>query len=204
MQSIHLSGLFVQPIIQRVREWNAEGKITEDDLERALSTDARAHVDHSIGRSDWASLGDVECLVALAAEQIGGETGFVEWAEEVVESWGEEESIERLMRAGRSLPDAPGFIVSQVSEILVRDADWLYDGGRLAFSVRLRGMSHASPALKSFLGALLAGIAVASKDRDFDVRFEGVDHDDLVIFGEHPVHDDVGRESRLHRAALIA
>ena len=108
------------------------------------------------------------------------------------------------MHAGRSLPDAPGFLVSQVSEILVRDADWLYDGGRLAFSVRLRGMSDASPAVKSFLGALLAGIAVASKDREFDVRFEGVDHDDLVVFGGRPVHDDLGRESRLHRAALIA
>ncbi len=204
MQSIHLSGLFVQPIIQRIREWNAEGKITEDDLERTLSTDARAHIDHSIGHLDWASLGDVECLVALASEQIGGETGFVDWAKEIVESWHEEESIARLMRAGRSLPDAPGFMVSQVSEILVRDADWLYDGGRLAFSVRLRGMSDASPALKSFLGALLAGIAVASKDRDFDVRFEGVDNDDLVVFGERPVHDDVGGESRLHRAALIA
>ena len=204
MQSIHLSGFLVQPIVERIRDWNADGKITEDDLERALTTDARAHLDHSIGIADWASLGDVEGLVALAAEQIGGETGFVEWAVELVELWREEEPIEGLMHVSRSLTDAPGFIVSQVSEILVRDADWLYDGGRLAFSVRLRGMSEASPALKSFLGALLARIAIASRDRDFDVRFEGIDCDDLVVFGEAPADDVADGESRLHQAALIA
>jgi hypothetical protein len=204
MQCIHLSGFLVQPIVERVRDWSADGKITEDDLERALTSDARAHLDHSIGIADWASLGDVEGLVVLAAEQIGGETGFVEWAEEIVECWREAEPIEGLMRASRSLADAPGFIVSQVSEILVRNADWLYDGGRLAFSVRLRGMSEASPALKSFLGALLARIAIASRDRDFDVRFEGIDGDDLVIFGEAPSDDDADGESRLHQAALIA
>jgi hypothetical protein len=204
MQEIHLSGLLVQPIAQRVRDWNADGKITEDDLEHALTTNARALIDHSMGLADWASLQDVEGLVGLVAEQIGGEPGLVEWAEEIIECWRGEEPIEGLVRAGQSLLDAPGFIVCQASEILVRDADWLYDGGRSAFMVRLCGMNDASPALKSLLGALLARLAVVPEGLDFDVRFDGVDANDLVVFGELPSDDDAGRESRLHQAALIA
>jgi hypothetical protein len=40
---------------------------------------------------------------------------------------------------------------------------------------------------------------------DFDVRFDGIDGDDLVIFGEAPDGTDDGQgESRLHQAALVA
>jgi hypothetical protein len=204
MQSIHLSGLLVEAIAQRIRGWNLDGKISEDDLEYALTADARALVDHSMGSVDWAPLGDVEGLLSLVAEQIGGETGLVEWAEDLVECWQDEAPIEDLLRAGRSLADAPGFVVSQASELLIRNADWTYDGGRSAFSVRLRGLGDASPALKALLGALLARLAMAPRDRDFDVRFDGIDSDDLIVFGEALSADDPNEESRLHRAALIA
>jgi len=204
MQSIHLSGLLIQPVAERIRGWNAEGKITEDDLERALTTDGRALVDHSMGQGDWAPLEDVEGLVGLVAEQVGGETGLVEWAEEIVECWRKDEPIEGLIRSSRALVDSPGFVVSQASELLVRNADWLYDGGRSVFSVRVRGMREASPALKSLLGALLARLAVAPEGRDFDVRFDGIDSDDLVVFGEALSEENADGESRLHQAALIA
>jgi hypothetical protein len=204
MQSIHLSGLLVGPIAQRIRRWNLDGKINEDDLEYALTDDARALVDHSMGFVDWAPLEDVEGLVGLAAEQIGGDTGLVEWAQSLVEGWQREAPIENLIRGSRSLTDAPGFVVSQASELLVRDADWIYDGGRSTFSVRLRGMGDASPALKVLLGALLARLAMAPSGRDFDVRFDGVESDELVVFGEAVSSDDPDEESRLHQAALIA
>lgn len=204
MQLIHLSGHLVGPIAQRIRAWNLDGKITEDDLEYALTADARALVDHSTGFVDWAPLEDVEGLVGLVAEQIGGETGLVDWADDLVECWQDEAPFEDLIRAGRSLADAPGFVVSQASELLVRDADWVYDGGRSSFTVRLRGLGDASPALKALLGALLARLAVAPRGRDFDVRFDGIDGDDLVVFGEALSDDDSSQESRLHQAALIA
>jgi hypothetical protein len=204
MQSIHLSGLLVGPIAQRIRRWNLDGKINEDDLEYALTDDARALVDHSMGFVDWAPLEDVEGLVGLAAEQIGGDTGMVEWAQSLVEGWQREAPIENLIRGSQSLTDAPGFVVSQASELLVRDADWIYDGGRSTFSVRLRGMGDASPALKVLLGALLARLAMASSGREFDVRFDGVESDELVVFGEAVSIDDPDEESRLHQAALIA
>ena len=204
MQSIHLSGLLVGPIAQRIRAWSLDGKINEDDLEFALTADARALVDHSAGFVDWIPLEDVEGLVSLVAEQIGGETGLVEWAQELSESWQNEAPIDDLIRGGRSLADAPGFVVSQACELLVRDADWVYDGGRSAFAVRLRGMSEVSPALKVLLGALLARLATAPDGRDFDVRFDGIDDSDLRIFGETLSGEDPNQESRLHQAALIA
>lgn len=204
MQSIQLSGLLVGPIAQRIRRWNLDGKINEDDLEYALTDDARALVDHSMGFVDWAPLEDVEGLVGLAAEQIGGDTGLVEWAQALVDDWQDEAPIEDLIRGSQSLADAPGFVVSQASELLVRNADWIYDGGRSTFSVRLRGMGDASPALKVLLGALLARLAMTSGGRDFDVRFDGVESDELVVFGEAVSGDDSSGESRLHQAALIA
>lgn len=204
MQSIHLSGLLVGPIAQRIRAWSLDGKINEDDLEFALTADARALVDHSAGFVDWIPLEDVEGLVSLVAEQIGGETGLVEWAQELIESWQDEAPIDNLIRGGQSLADAPGFVVSQACELLVRDADWVYDGGRSAFAVRLRGMSEMSPALKVLLGALLARLATAPDGRDFDVRFDGIDDSDLRIFGEVLSGKDPIQESRLHQAALIA
>ena len=205
MQSIHLSGLIVQPIAQRIQDWNFDGKISEEDLDRTLSGDARALVDHSVGPGDWVPVADVEGLVGLVAEQIGGETGLVEWADEIVCSWQVEESIENLIHAGRTLADSPGFVVSQVSGLVVRDADWIYEGGRTSFNVRLRGLGDVSPALKALIGALLARLAVAPTDLDFDVRFDGIDGEDLVVFGEAPNGTDDGQgESRLHQAALIA
>ncbi len=204
MNEIYLSGLFAQPIAQRVRDWVAAGKVSEDDLDRELTTEARAHVEHSIGLDDWASLEDIEGLIELASQQLGGDTGLVEWADEIVEAWCEEERLERVLHAGRSLMDTPGFIVSQASEILIRDADWFYEGGRSVFSVRFAGIGDASSKLKSLLGASLARLAAAAGDHDFDVRFEGVDSDDLVVFGEAPVRDEAEGGSRLHQAALSA
>jgi len=204
MNEIHLSGLIAQPIARRIRSWLEDGKLTEDDLDRALTTDARAHVEHSIGLADWASLADVEGLVELASEQLGGETGLVEWADDLVDDCRRDERVADVLHAGVSLTDSPGFIVSQASSILLRDADWFYDGGRAAWSVRLAGIRDASSELKSLLGALLARLADTSDGRDFDVRFEGVDRDDLVVFGEAPMRDDSDSESRLHQAALIA
>lgn len=204
MQSIYLSGLLVGPIAQWIRARNLDGKISEDDLDFSLTADARALVDHSTGFVDWAPIEDVEGLVGLIAEQIGGETELVQWADDLVQCWQSEPSIEDLVRGGQSLADAPGFVVSQAAELLVRDADWLYDGGRSGFTVRIRGLAGASPSLKIILGALLARLGIACSGRDFDVRFDGIDGDDLVVFGESLVGNDSEEVSRLHRAALIA
>ncbi len=205
MQSIHLSGLIVQPIAERIRDWNLDGKISEEDLDRALSSDGRALIDHSLAFGDWVPVEDVEGLVGLAADQIGGETGMVEWADEIVLGWHSESAIENLVRAGRALVDSPGFVVTQASGLVVRDADWSYDGGRTSFSVRLRGLGDVSPALKALLGSLLARLACLPTNLDFDVRFDGIDGEDLVVFGEAPDgRDDDQGQSRLHQAALIA
>jgi hypothetical protein len=205
MQPIQLSGLIVQPIAQRIRDWNLDGKISEEDFDRVLSSDGRALVDHPLAPGDWVPAPDVEGLVGLAAEQMGGETGLVEWADEIVSGWELEPAIEDLIHAGRALVDSPGFVVSQASEMIVRDANWTYDGGRTSFSVRLSGLGDVSPALKALIGALLARLALAPTTLDFDVRFDGIDGDDLVIFGEAPDGTDDGQgESRLHQAALVA
>jgi len=203
MQSIELSGLLVQPIADRVRDWVHAGKLDEDDLERALSTDARAFVDHSIAVSDWAPLCDVEGLIGLAAEQLGGETGIVEWADEIVSGWLLEASVEGLMAQSRAIVDGPGFVVSQASGLLVRNPVWRYDGGREGFSVRLLGFAKVSPALKALLGATLARLAARADAREFDVRFDGLDRGELVVFGELEMGDTDLASSRLHRAALI-
>jgi hypothetical protein len=205
MSGIHLSGLIVEPIAERIRAWNRAGKISEEELENALSDDARALIDHSLSEQDWASIDDVEDLIGLAADQIGGETGLVEWADEIVACWQEKAVVENLVKAGRSLTDSPGFVVSQVSALLLRDADWLYDGCRSSFNVRLRGIGELSPALKALIGALLARLAMMPTELEFDVRFDGVDGGDLVVFGELVGQgDDEAGESRLHQAALIA
>ncbi len=203
MQSIELSGLLVQPIADRVRGWTQTGKLDEDDLERALSTEARAIVDHSIALTDWAPLRDVEGLIGLAAEQIGGETGLVEWADEIVGDWLMETSIDTLMTGAREIVDGPGYVVSQASELILRESRWRYDGGRNGFSVRLCGLASASPALKALLGSTLARLAAVADAREIDVRFDGIDGDELVVFGELERGDSTLAESRLHRAALI-
>jgi hypothetical protein len=123
---------------------------------------------------------------------------------DLVECWQDEAPIEDLIRGARALTDTPGFLVSQASELLVRDADWVYDGGRTAFSVRLRGLGEMSPMLKALLGAVLAGLAMIPQGRDFDVRFDGIEGDELIVYGEVMAVDDSEGESRLHQAALIA
>lgn len=204
MQSIQLSGLFVQPIALRIREWNADGKINENDLEEALSSDARALVDHVMLMEDWAPIETVENLLELVVAQIGGETGLVEWADEIVDAWQVESPFERLIADGQTLCDGPGFVVSLASQFLLRFADWSYDGGPRAFSVRLNGLGEASSTLKVLLGAVLARLAMTPTDQELDVRFDGVDTDSLIIFGEAPCCNDLEGDSRLHRAALIA
>lgn len=203
MSEVHVSGLLVQPIAERVRDWHAQGKLSEDDLDRALSTEARARVDHAIAPDDWAPLSDVEGLVALVAEQIGDASFFVEWADEIFARWSDEPWVEGLLRSGRRLVDGPGFVVSRAGGLLVRDADWCYEGGRDAFSVRFAGLDDASASLKSLVGALLARLADATRPGCFDARFEGIDAGDLHVFGAAPPRDDADGDSRLHRAALV-
>ncbi len=203
MNETLVSGLIVQPIAEHIRAWNLEGKISEQDLDDALTYEGRALVDHTLALADWVPVEDVEGLVGLAVEQVGGETGIVEWAEEIVRGWENEAAVETLLRAGRSLVDAPGFVVSQVSALVLNSADWVYEGGDTSFSVRLSGLDDVSPALKALMGAIFARLAEIPTDRDFDVRFDEIDGGDLVVFGEVCDDDGLGR-SRLHRAALIA
>lgn len=204
MVDIHLNGLLVEPIIERVRDWNQRGKITEDDLDRALSTEARALVEYAIGKEDWARLQDVEEVLTLVGEQIGDETDVVDWADAIVGAWRQDRRVDDLVRAGRSLTDPPGFVVSQLSEALIRGGWWCYEGGRAGFSVRLERLAGASPILKTLLGAALARMANAATGQAYDTRFTGVDDDDLVVFGEVEREDRETSESRLHRAALVA
>lgn len=201
--SVELRGIFVQPIARFVQQWVAQGKLDEDDLDRALGADARAFVDHSIAGKDWASFESVEELVDLAASQLGGEAGLVEWADEIAADLMGEEAIERILGAGRTLVDGPGFVVSQSSDELLRASDWRYEGGVDAFSVRWHGLGALSPALKSLLGACFARLAAAADARPLDVRFEGVDEAELLVFGELESADPSSATSRLHRAALI-
>jgi hypothetical protein len=198
-----LSGLLVQPIASRIQGWLTSGKLDEDDLDRALPGIARDWVDHGVAASDWAPLEDVERLIDLAAAQLGGETGLVEWADEIVSEWLLESDIESLVGSARRLVDGSGYVVSQMSERLVQSAEWRYEGGRTGFSVRLCGVAELSLALKSLIGACLAQLATAADEREVDARFEGVDAAELVIFGELEAALDGGAESRLHRAALI-
>ena len=201
---VELSGLLVQPIAQRIADWTESGKVEEEALD-ALTTEARAWVDHSIASTDWAALDDVEGLVELASIQLGGETGLVEWADAIAHDLLETEPIADIVeRAGRLTEDGPGFAASQSSDHLLRWVRWQYEGGGARFSIRLDGMGAASTALKSLVGACLARIAGAGDPRTFDTRFEGVDGDELAVFGE--LEDDrlsPDESSRLHRAALI-
>lgn len=210
MQPIEMSGLFINPIAFQIRQWNRDGKIDEGDLDRWLTSDGRALVDHALDLSDWVPLDAVEGLVSLASEQLGGDASLVEWAADPFAHWLEEPPIARLLASARGLVDGPGFLVSQLSGLLIRDSRWQYEGGRSGFSVRLASLACASPGLKSLVGALLARVAGMVGNRSFDLRFEGIDGEDaLVVFGE-PVpgaeNGDVDSrlaESRLYRAALV-
>lgn len=201
---VGLSGLLVQPLAERLADWTESGKLEDEALDR-LSTEARAWVEHSIAPTDWAELDDVEALVDLAAVQLGGETGLVEWADEIAATLLGAAPIADVVEAARRLAeDGPGFAASQCGSRLLRAVRWQYEGGASSFTVHFDGLGTASAALKSLLGACLARIASAGDPRSFDTRFAGVDGDTLSVFGE--LEAEVLSESevsRLHRAALI-
>lgn len=199
-----LSGRLVRPLAEEIAAWVVAGKLDEDDLDRALSPDARAVVDHSIAVSDWAPLEDVERLVSVAASQLGGETGLVEWAESVADALLAEEEIAAIVASGERLADGAGYAASLASDLLVSDPDWAFEGRPQGFSVTLRGLAQASPGAKALLGACLGRIASAAANVELDVRFEGIDAADLVVFGERASDPaSSADESRLHRAALV-
>jgi hypothetical protein len=205
METIELSGRWVAHLAGRVRAWELEGKLDEEDLDRALSTDARAWLDHTLAFDDWAALADVEALVGLMSERLGSEAELVDSIEELVPDLLLDARIEEVVAVGRRLVDGPGFAASQLCERLVRRVDWSYEGGRESFSVRVAGLEPASPALRAMLGATLARLAAMADARDYDVRVDGVDGGSLVVFGEIDRGEDetVRAESRLHRAALV-
>jgi hypothetical protein len=207
MDAPELSGLLVQPIAQRVGAWLANGKLDEDDLDATLSSTARGWLDHSIAASDWAPQAELEELVAIAAEQLGGEAGLVEWADDIVSDWLVNSQLSTLVSGAQRLVDGPGFIASQAGEQLLRSSRWTYEGSSGSFSVRLEGAEALGPALKALLGACLARLAAEGDTRAFDVRFEGVDDAELIVFGELDDSKTSDEESqvvsRLYRAALI-
>lgn len=205
MTASPLRALFVEPLAERVRGWLVCGKLDDDEVDRALSTQARAWVEGACEATLATPLEDVETLVALVAEQLGGETALSDLAGEIVAEWVARGPIEGLLRAALPLADAAGFVVSQASEWLVVAPDWSYTGGREAFELRIRGLSDASPALRALLGALLARLAAAGSKRALDVRVRGLDEAELVIAGRVVASRlaDPADESRLHRAALV-
>jgi hypothetical protein len=210
MSTIQFSGLFVQPLTLRLEEWVADGKLSEEDLERALGSDARALLDHGMARSDWVPLELVEPLVTLVAMQLGGETGLVDWAGEIAGDWRDREAIRDLAARGQALVDGPGFVATQLADMLVRDCRWQYEGGRSHFSVHLLDVGAATLELKALIGALLSRLVEFAVESELDVRFTGVDEPELVLFAERRGRSpadppmDPTREGRLYRAALVA
>ncbi len=198
-----LSAFFVTPVADLLRRWTLAGKLDEDDLERTLSANAQALVDHPMDPADWAQLSDVEGMVGLAASELGGEAGLVDWAEEVVSEWIDSGQLSDLLGSARALVDSEGFAVSEASSLFVREPRWQYEGSARGFSVRVSGVAEASPALKALLGGILSRLAEQVSEVSFDVRVDGVDASDLVIFGEAENGPDPSAEGRLHRAALI-
>lgn len=197
--------LFVESLASRLRAWQAEGKLDFDDLDRGLSPQARAWVEGSCEAAATPAE-DVESLVALAADQVGGAAGLAELAGEIVPEWRDRMPFAGLVRAARALADGPGFVVSQAAEWLVVAPDWSFTGGRDHFDVRLEGVASASPALKAYLGALLARLAAAAADAATDVRVDGVDRGALRVSGSRalgPV-DRSDDAVRLARAALAS
>lgn len=206
MTSSALRALFVEPLAERVRWWLASGKLSDDEVDHALSAGARAWVEGACEATRATPLEDVETLVALVAEQLGGEAALSDLAGQIAAEWAARPPIEGLLRAGMLLVDGAGFVASQASEWLVVAPDWSYVGGGDEFELRIRGVSAASPALRALLGALLARLAAAGSPRALDVRVRGVDDAELVIAGRvasSRTADPAG-ESRLHRAALVA
>jgi hypothetical protein len=209
MSTVHFSGLIVQPLTLRLEEWVADGKLSEEDLERVLGPDACALLDHGMARSDWTPLEVVEPLVALLAMQLGGETGLVDWACEIVRDWRDHQAVQDLVARGQALVDGPGFVTTQFAEMLMRGCRWQYEGGADHFSVRLLDVGPATLELKTLIGALLARLVGSAMEGKLDVRFAGVDEPELVVFAERGGRAPAGppmdpaREGRLHRAALV-
>jgi len=196
---------FVEPLARLVRDWQGDGKLDEDDLDRVLSARARAWVDGVCEANAPTPAEDVETLVALVAGQLGGEAALADLAGEIASEWLERSPFDGLLRAGRSLVDGPGFVAGEAAERLVVDPDWHYRGGRDAFALRLDGVAEASPALKALLGALLVRLAGAAAHGPIDLHVEGLDGGPLVVTAAlEPLRPrDPGEESRLHRAALV-
>ena len=206
MTSSPLRALFVEPLAECVRWWLASGKLSDDEVDRALSAEARAWVEGACEATRATPLEDVETLVALVADQLGGEAALAEFAGEIVAGWAARAPIEGLLRTALPLADGAGFVASQASEWLVVAPEWSYAGGCDEFELRIHGLSAASPALRALLGALLASLAAAGSPRALDVRVRGVDDAELVIAGRAAASQstDPAGESRLHRAALVA
>lgn len=206
MQDLQLSGLFVAPLASCVSSWVDAGKLDDDDLDGILTSNARAIVDAPSELVDWLPLEDVESLVRVVARQLGAAAGLVEWVESVVDGWSEDIQVASILHGASSLIDGTGYVVALASERLIRESNWRFEGGRERFSVRLLGLESASEDLKALLGAFLSRLAQRIEDGFDDLRFEGIDDEDLCIFGERSSSDpsDRSSESRLHRAALIA
>jgi hypothetical protein len=195
---------FVEPLALLVRDWQADGKLGEDDLDRSLSPRARAWVDGVCGASAATPEEDVETLVALVASQLGGDAALSDLAGEIASGWLGRPPFDGLVRAARIIVDGPGFAASQTATWLAAEPDWSYTGGRESFDLRLRGVASASPALKALLGALLARVASAASPRRLDLRVEGIDGGELVVCAVALADrsGDPAREVRLHRAVL--
>lgn len=197
---------FVEPLALLVRDWQADGKLDEDDLDRVLSARARAWVDGVCEASAPIPAEDVETLVTLIATQLGGDAALSDLAGEIASDWLARPPIEALVRAAGSLVDGPGFVASQAAAWLAAEPDWSYRGGRDGFELRLRGVASASPALKALLGALLVRLSSAAARSPLDLHVLGLDGGALVVEAvcESSHASDPGEESRLHRAALVA
>jgi len=206
MQTPELSGLLARNLANQISNWLDAGKLDADDLDRVLTPNGSSIVEASANFMEWVPLEDVEALVSVLSDQLGGGTGIVEWAEEIVDGWALESPFDLVLRQASRLVDGAGYVVSQSSEVLIRNGVWRFEGGRGHFSVRLIGLEAMSADLKTLLGALLSRLAERADCGFDDLRFDGVDGDTLCIFGEGPkiVSIDESSSDRLHRAALIA
>jgi len=204
MSALQISGLCVLPLALRIEEWLAEGKLVEEDLERTLGQDGRALVEHGLTADDRVPVELVESLVALVAEQVGGETGLAELAAEIASDWLEEESTKRWTESSWRLVDGPGYFLACAAERILGPGCWEYEGGRARFALRLPGTESTSAELKTLIGALLARLAGRALDRDLGVRSTAIDTGTLVLCadpGAVATLDPI-RERRLYRAAL--